>query len=277
MSTDEATPRTLKVPPPSKTNDLTIRIVSAAVMIVVAVGAAWFGGFGWAILASFVMGCVAYEWGRMISPDSALLWLRALAAAICGFCFVMVPRFEAFAAFGFFITLFGWSKKAGFWAVLGTLYLAASGWALAGIRGSDDMGRTLLFGLFAICWATDSAAYAVGRTVGGPKLFPAVSPNKTWSGSIGGTIAGIGAGMLYSFLSQTDLMAWAMIGWVLAIACQGGDLLESLAKRYFGVKDASSVIPGHGGVLDRLDGHLSAASTLVFLVLIVPGLKAALT
>jgi phosphatidate cytidylyltransferase len=273
-----SSPQSVSSKQKSQTNDLPIRIASAVVMIAISVSCAWFGGIGWAILAAFVMGGVAYEWGRMISPNATLLWLRAFVAAICGVCFVLLPRaYEAIAAFGFFITLFGWSKKAGFWAIVGTLYLAASGWALAGLRGSDEVGRTLLFGLFAVCWATDSAAYAFGRTIGGPKLLPAISPNKTWSGSIGGTLAGILAGMLYAQLSHTNMMSWAIIGWVLAVACQGGDLLESLAKRYFGVKDASGMIPGHGGILDRLDGHLSAASTLVFLLLVVPGLKAALT
>jgi phosphatidate cytidylyltransferase len=279
MSADNAPPQALKsAGVKSRPNDLAIRVASAAVMIVVSVTCAWFGGIGWAILAAFVMGGVAYEWGRMISPQATLLWVRAIIAAICGVCFVMLPRtYEAVAAFGFFLTLIGWSKKAGFWAIVGTMYLAASGWALAGLRGPDEAGRTLLFGLFAICWATDSAAYFVGRTVGGPKLFPIISPNKTWSGSLGGTFAGIAAGIGYAYLSQTSAVGWAIIGWTLAIACQGGDLLESLAKRYFGIKDASGVIPGHGGILDRLDGHLSAASILVFLLLIVPGLKAALT
>lgn len=262
----------------SRANDLPVRVISAAVMIAVSVAAAWFGGIGWAVLAAFLMGGVAYEWGRMISPDATLLWARALAAAVCGLCFVLLPRvYEVVAAFGFFLTLFGWSKKAGFWAIIGSLYIAASGWALAGLRGGDEAGRTLLFGLFAICWATDSAAYAVGRALGGPKLFPIISPNKTWSGSIGGTLAGIFAGVAYALLSGTDLVSWAIIGWILAVACQGGDLLESLAKRYFGVKDASGMIPGHGGILDRLDGHLSAASTFVFLLIVVPGLKLALT
>lgn len=279
MSADNVTPQSLKSGAAKpKTNELVMRVASALVMIAVSLSFAWFGGIGWAILAAFVMGGVAYEWGRMISPEATLLWARAFVAAICGVCFVMLPRaYEAVAAFGFFLTLFGWSKKAGFWAVIGTLYLAASGWALAGLRGPDEAGRTLLFGLFSVCWATDSAAFAVGRTLGGPKLFPAISPNKTWSGSIGGTISGILAGMLYSQLSHTSLVHWATIGWLLAVACQGGDLLESLAKRYFGIKDASGVIPGHGGILDRLDGHLSAASTLVFLILVVPGLKAALS
>ena len=279
MSADNATPQALK---PAlikrKPNELPIRVASAAVMIAVSVCAAWFGGIGWAILAGLLMAGVAYEWGRMVSPQATLLWLRALVAAICGVCFVMLPSaYEAIAAFGFFLTLIGFSKRAGFLAIVGTMYLALSGWALAGLRGNDEVGRTLLFGLFAIVWATDSAAYAVGRALGGPKLFPAVSPNKTWSGSIGGTVAGIVAGVLYAQITQTDMFMWGIVGWILAVACQGGDLLESLAKRYFGVKDASSVIPGHGGILDRLDGHFSAASTFVFLLLVAPSLQASLT
>jgi phosphatidate cytidylyltransferase len=278
MSGNDALPLSLaKSGPVRQSNDLPIRVASAMVMIAISVTCAWFGGIGWAILAAFVMGGIAYEWGRMIAPTSTLLWVRAVIAAVCGLSFVLLPRaFEAIAAFGFFLTLMGWSKKAGFLAIMGTLYLAASGWALVGLRGGDEAGRTLLFGLFSVVWATDSAAYACGRAFGGPKLFPAISPNKTWSGSFGGTLAGIAAGLLYAHLAHASFAAWAIVGWVLALACQGGDLLESLAKRYFGVKDASGVIPGHGGILDRLDGHLSAASTLVFLILVLPGLKAAL-
>ncbi len=257
--------------------DLPVRIASAAVMMSVTVSFAWFGGIGWAILVAIVMGGVAYEWGRMISPDGTLLWLRALVAAIGGLCLILLPRdYEAIGMLGFFVSLIGWSKKAGFWAVIGAVYLTASGWALAGLRGSEEAGRTLLFGLFAICWTTDSMAYAVGRAMGGPKLFPAISPNKTWSGSLGATGAGIVAGILFALATQTDVMAWACVGAVLALACQGGDLVESLAKRHFGVKDASRFIPGHGGILDRLDGHLAAACALVFLMMLVPDLKLAL-
>jgi phosphatidate cytidylyltransferase len=279
MSTHNS-PQGLVSSPPrkSRAHDLPTRVGSAIVMIAVTLVLAWYGSFGWALLAAFVMGGVAYEWGRMIDPNATLLWARALAAAICGFCFVMMPRaFEVVAAVGFFFTLFGWSKRAGVWALVGSVYLAACGWALAGLRGGDVDGRTLLFGLFAICWATDSAAYGVGRVLGGPKLFPIISPNKTWSGSLGGTFAGIAAGALYALISGGNLAAWVVVGWVLAVACQSGDLLESLAKRHFGIKDASGVIPGHGGILDRLDGHLSAASVFVLLLLIVPRLKAALT
>ncbi|MCE2890777.1 MAG: phosphatidate cytidylyltransferase [Aquidulcibacter sp.] len=258
--------------------DLRVRFVSAVVMVVLSVTGAWIGGIGWALLAATIMAALAFEWGRMISPKAVDLVPRALIAAVCGLCFVLLPRtYEALAAFGFFLTLMRSPREFGYLAMAGSIYLALSGWALAGLRGQDEIGRSLMFGLFAIVWSTDSMAYVVGRVVGGPKLFPLISPNKTWSGSIGGTLAGIAAGLLYGWLSGTNPLAWALVGWLLAVVSQGGDLLESLAKRHYGVKDASGVIPGHGGVLDRLDGHLAAALAFVAILLVIPGLRAMLT
>ncbi len=258
--------------------DLRVRFVSAVVMVVLSLTGAWIGGIGWALLAATIMAALAFEWGRMIAPKAVDLVPRALIAAICGLCFVLLPRaYEALAALGFFLTLVRSPREFGYLAMAGSIYLALSGWALAGLRGQDDVGRSLMFGLFAIVWSTDSMAYLVGRVVGGPKLFPIISPNKTWSGSLGGTAAGIMAGALYGWLSGTDPLAWALVGWLLAVVSQGGDLLESLAKRYYGVKDASGVIPGHGGVLDRLDGHLAAALAFVAILLVIPGLRAMLT
>jgi phosphatidate cytidylyltransferase len=258
--------------------DLWVRFVSALVMVALSLTGVWFGGIGWALLAATVMAAVAFEWGRMISPKAVDLVPRSLIAALCGLCFVLLPRsFEAVAAFGFFLTLVRSPREFGWLAMAGSIYLALSGWALAGLRGQDDIGRSLMFGLFAIVWSTDSMAYLVGRVVGGPKLFPLISPNKTWSGSIGGTAAGILAGGLYGLFAGANPIAWALVGWLLAVVSQGGDLLESLAKRHYGVKDASGVIPGHGGVLDRLDGHLAAALGFVAILLAIPGLHAMLT
>jgi phosphatidate cytidylyltransferase len=262
----------------AKTADLPQRVMSAAIMISVSITCAWFGGLGWALIAAFVMGGIAFEWGRMVEPGSLYLWPRALIAAICGVAFVLAPRiYEMIAVLGFFLVLFRLPKGAVGVAILGAAYLALSGWALAGLRVWPEMtGRTLLFGLFAVVWATDSAAYGVGRLMGGPKIMPIVSPNKTWSGCIGGVVAGVLAGALYALLSETSMLAWAITGFLISVAAQAGDLLESLAKRRFGVKDASGIIPGHGGLLDRLDGHLSAAAVLVILVVLVPGLVEAL-
>ncbi len=258
--------------------DLRVRLISALVMVVLSLSGVWFGGWGWALMAASVMAAIAFEWGRMIAPKADDLVPRALIAALCGLCFVLLPpTFEGIAAFGFFLTLARSPRQYGYLALAGSVYLALSGWALAGLRGQDDAGRAMMFGLFAIVWSTDSMAYVVGRVFGGPKLFPAISPNKTWSGSIGGTLAGIVAGALYGWLSGGHWIAWAMVGWLLAFTAQAGDFLESLAKRHYGVKDASGVIPGHGGVLDRLDGHLAAALAFVALLLMTPGLKAMLT
>ncbi|WP_284358589.1 phosphatidate cytidylyltransferase [Candidatus Phycosocius spiralis] len=258
--------------------DLRVRLVSALVMVTLSLASAWYGGLGWALMAATVMAALAFEWGRMIAPKADDLTVRALIAALCGFCFALLPRaYEIIAALGFFLTLARSPRHYGFLGLAGSVYLALSGWALAGLRGQDDGGRALMFGLFAIVWSTDSMAYVVGRVFGGPKLFPAISPNKTWSGSVGGTLAGIGAGVIYGLISGGHWMAWALIGWLLAVTAQAGDFLESLAKRHYGVKDASGVIPGHGGFLDRLDGHLAAALAFVALLLMTPGLKAMLT
>ena len=123
-------------------------------------------------------------------------------------------------------------------------------------------------------WATDIAAYFAGRAVGGPKLWPAVSPKKTWSGAIGGTLGGVAAGLLVAKLfglAVSPMLVLVAIG--LSVVAQAGDLLESAVKRHFGAKDASQLIPGHGGLMDRLDGFLTAAAAAVMVGLIRGGLE----
>jgi phosphatidate cytidylyltransferase len=114
--------------------------------------------------------------------------------------------------------------------------------------------------LFAVVWTTDIAAYFIGRAAGGPKLVPQVSPNKTWSGAIAGTVASMIGGVIVA--SQFDiggLAAVAVVAFVLSVVSQVGDLAESAVKRQFNAKDASQLIPGHGGLMDRLDGFVAAA------------------
>jgi phosphatidate cytidylyltransferase len=124
-------------------------------------------------------------------------------------------------------------------------------------------------------WLTDIAAYFVGRSVGGPKLMPSVSPNKTWSGAIGGALTGVAGGLLVAWLfSAGNFAALAAVALVLSIASQIGDLLESAFKRRFSAKDASSLIPGHGGLMDRLDGFLTAAVVAALIGLVQGGFGA---
>jgi phosphatidate cytidylyltransferase len=129
------------------------------------------------------------------------------------------------------------------------------------LRNDSPYGLVAVVWLFAVVWAGDTGAYFAGRAIGGPKLAPAVSPNKTWSGAIGGAVAGVGAGMLVLLAAGFQLRPMhILVAFVVSAAAQAGDLVESAIKRQFGVKDASRLIPGHGGLMDRVDGLLFAAT-----------------
>ncbi len=146
------------------------------------------------------------------------------------------------------------------WGAGGVVY---AGMALVGpalLRADPQLGFVALLFLFAIVWATDIFAYLVGRLMGGPLLWPGVSPKKTWSGAIGGLAGGVaaGTGVAYASIGMAPALAGGL-ALVLSIVAQGGDLFESAVKRRFGAKDASSLIPGHGGLMDRLDGFIVAA------------------
>ena len=120
--------------------------------------------------------------------------------------------------------------------------------------------------MFSIIWATDIFAFFAGRTFGGPKLAPKISPNKTWSGLAGGVIASMLIGLMSSLMFSGGVVFFVIISALLSLIEQGSDLLESKIKRIFGVKDSGNIIPGHGGVLDRLDGMMLLAPTVLFLI-----------
>jgi len=205
--------------------DLWLRVVSSVVLAPLAVAAAylggpWFIGF-WLLAAAGIL----WEWLGLVA---AARWLPGGA-------------------------------RAG-WIALGALYAGAMLAAPLVIRADAELGFVAMIFLFAVVWATDVAAYFAGRLMGGPKLCPAVSPNKTWSGAVAGTLAGIAAGLAVAAVADVGWLAViAAVGLVLSIFAQLGDLFESSLKRRFGVKDASHAIPGHGGLMDRLDGFLAAA------------------
>lgn len=146
------------------------------------------------------------------------------------------------------------------WVALGVAYVAIPAAALVAIRSDQAFGLAALLWIIAMVVAADTGGYLVGRTVGGPKLAPRISPNKTWSG-LGGAVAGAAlAGLCTAFiLNHTNVFMLTLISAVLGLLEQGGDLVESAFKRHFGVKDTSQIIPGHGGVLDRVDGLLAVA------------------
>ncbi len=154
----------------------------------------------------------------------------------------------------------GSGRKLSLISVGGVIYAGSLLAAVLLLRGDVELGRAAILFLFAVVWATDIAGYFAGRAFGGPKLMPAVSPSKTWSGAIGGTVAAVvAASILMSLMKVGSLGATAILAVVLSVVAQGGDLFESFIKRRFNAKDASKLIPGHGGVMDRLDGFLAAA------------------
>ena len=157
------------------------------------------------------------------------------------------------------------------WPAIGVLValMATAGIAYAGgvaaatvlLRSDPIWGLTAIVLTFAVVWSTDSAAYFGGRLIGGPKLWPQVSPKKTWSGALTGTIAAMVAGLAVAVCAGAPRLApVALVCFAMSVASQLGDLLESSIKRHFGVKDASALIPGHGGVMDRLDGFIFAVA-----------------
>ena len=146
------------------------------------------------------------------------------------------------------------------WLAAGAIYAGAAALCPILLRSDADYGLVAMFFLFAVVWLTDVVAYFVGRFVGGPKLWPSVSPNKTWSGALGGLAGAIFGAFLVASFAALSHFAMAALAVVLSSASQAGDLFESHLKRRFGVKDASHIIPGHGGVMDRLDGFIFAAA-----------------
>lgn len=146
------------------------------------------------------------------------------------------------------------------WMVFGLFYIGAPSYALVHIRAYPELGFETVLWVFILVWAADTGAYAAGRMIGGPKLAPQISPNKTWSGLIGGVSAAGAVGFIASLvLDRQNVIPLVMVSACLGLLSQGGDLLESWVKRKFNRKDAGSIIPGHGGVLDRVDGLLAAS------------------
>lgn len=154
----------------------------------------------------------------------------------------------------------------------GVLYVSVAGMSLAWLRNLPENGLETVSFLVGVVIAMDIGAYAAGRTFGGPKMAPKISPGKTWSGLLGGATCAGGVGVVAAVISgQTALFAFAVLGVFLGLAAQGGDLIESALKRRHNVKDSGTLIPGHGGVLDRLDGFLTVAPLAGLLVWIYGG------
>jgi phosphatidate cytidylyltransferase len=254
---------------------LRLRVLSALVIAPPALAAVWFGWPWLPILIFVAAAAMGWEWGRLCglgwaSTPGALIILTAAAAVVAvsagaagAASLLSVLGGLAVLAAAFLAR----SAPVAAWAAAGTLWITLPCIAFLWLDGDPVHGRASLLWLLGVVWASDIAAYAVGRTLGGPKLAPRLSPNKTWSGAIGGLAGAALVGVAAARLGEASLPALVVVSVLLGIAAQVGDLLESLAKRHFGVKDSSGLIPGHGGVLDRLDSALTAAAMQALITL----------
>jgi phosphatidate cytidylyltransferase len=257
---------------PANWSDLAVRIVSGALMAFAALASAWVGG--WVFFAFWLCAALAVlaEWLAMVTGAWRLTPVAlagALAVVLSGtlaFTGHAVWSLIAALAGSALIRILARTRPDALLTAASAAYASAAVVPVILLRADPLEGVTAIFFLFAVVWGSDIMAYFTGRTVGGPKLWPTVSPKKTWSGFVGGTVFGALAGTGVAFVVGLSALPFHfMIGVALAVVSQGGDLLESALKRHFGVKDASHLIPGHGGVMDRLDGFI-AASLLAVLI-----------
>lgn len=255
--------------------DLLVRALSAVILAPIALALTWAGGFWFAGLALVGMLIVYWEWCGIILRDTQR------PVSLAGYAFLLFlgyayleaqPLWIAGVLIAGAVVLYG---AGGFdrisrWVSEGYVYAGLTFVSLLALRAGDD-GLLFIIYLFLVVWGTDVAAYICGRSFGGPKLWPAVSPNKTWSGAIGGVVFASLIGMGFVAVAGGTHLIWALgLTVVLSAVSQLGDLFESSMKRRFKVKDSSGLIPGHGGLLDRVDG-LVAAAVFAYVIGVVLG------
>ena len=251
------------------------RVGSSVVLATIALVAAVLGGWAFVALMTIAVVVMAREWARLAPGDRSGGWLSALTTAALPLAAVLLAAVgePAWGAVTLGLGALGLAALAlaqPGWRTLriaaGVIYLGIPALALVWLRGESPDGMRNLLWLLVVVWATDVCAYLVGRSLGGPKLAPRVSPGKTWSGLLGGVAGASALGGLAALVLGVGGWLAAVLGGALAVVGQAGDLFESALKRRAGVKDSGRLIPGHGGLLDRIDGLLFAAPAFAGLV-----------
>ena len=246
---------------PSDSRNRVMRIAVAAVLIPLAIAIAYAGGWLWATLVTLAAIGLFVEWLAIVGLAGATrVTVPGVAAlALAGLCFAM-GRLDAaliVLATGFVAVVAIAPERRG-WAAAGFLYAAAAEIASVLLRLDPVKGFVALMFVLLIVWVTDSGGYFAGRGIGGPKLWPRVSPKKTWAGAIGGLAASLAVAYGFAAFGLGRIGPLLLLSGLLSVVSQLGDLFESAVKRRFGVKDSSHIIPGHGGLMDRLDGFVAA-------------------
>ena len=245
-------------------SELALRVCSALVLVPLALATAYLGDWPFAVFWGVAAMVVLWEWTSLVAGTDRRFVLMTGAASLALALALVVSGLPLAAVIVLAIGTLAAASLAPaerrLWIAGGIPYAGALGLAPIVLRSDREDGFLAVIFLFAVVWTTDIAAYFIGRAAGGPKLVPQVSPNKTWSGAIGGTLAAVVVALaLAKTAALAGLFAIAMLAIVLSVFAQAGDVFESFLKRRFGAKDSSHLIPGHGGLMDRLDGFVTAS------------------
>lgn len=276
------------VPDRDRLRGLLARVLTAAVLIPLAVAVVWVGGRAYSGVIAFMLIILIFEWARIVDRAEFSGGFYALSVTAIGTVFLAAGgqyggAMVAALAGGAVATLVQWGRQKtkpsparrglSLWPMTGGIYLLVPAICALYIRHDPAEGRALTLLLFAAVWATDSGAYLSGTFLGGPKLWPRLSPGKTWTGAIGGVICGavtaVAVGLIFGVTATVPVLG--LIGVALGTAAIIGDLIESALKRAYGVKDTGGAFPGHGGVLDRLDGFIIATIVLALVLVLRQG------
>jgi phosphatidate cytidylyltransferase len=262
--------------PPQSANwrDLGIRALSSAILIPAVLVVVWLGDIWFHFLVALLAAMMAREWTNIVHERSSTQFALHASAAFCG---ALLPSALGWPSTLAVIAIIGivslvlamaQSRRPSIWLVSGVPYVGLPAMAFVILRGDSQAGMLTIMWLFAVVWAADICAYFAGRLIGGRKLAPIISPKKTWAGLFGAIVGGMAAGIVVAYwIGPADLVSLGLLGGVLALIEQLGDLFESALKRHYGVKDSGRLIPGHGGVLDRVDGLVAASLVLAAIVI----------
>lgn len=259
---------------PWLSSNLKLRIFSGAVLAGIAFLLAYAGPLPFAFLILVCALVISWEWGRLVRGATFDLGFYVHAIAVT---MAIVLAAAGYAALAFAVLVIAaimlvplYIGRGARLSALGVFYVGLPAVALLWLRSDEPYGFTVVLFIFAVVWSSDTAAYAAGRTIGGPKLWPRVSPNKTWAGLSGALCAGGIAAAGFAVLEpEAGAVRLILIGVALALVAQAGDLAESALKRLFGLKDASELIPGHGGFMDRMDSIVATAVAAALLALAI--------
>lgn len=265
MTEREAAPA---APAEQGSRNLLMRVLAALVLIPIALALAYAGGLPWATLVTLAAIGLYVEWLMVVGlARETRVTLPGIATlAISGVCLAAVRLDAAFVVLGVgLVVIAALSPERRDWAVAGFCYAALAEVAAILVRHDAVNGFAAIVLVLLIVWVTDSGGYFAGRGIGGPKLWPRVSPKKTWAGAIGGLVASLAVAGGFAAANLGKMGPLLVLAAFLSVISQLGDLFESAVKRRFGVKDSSQIIPGHGGLLDRLDGFVAAIAAAAIL------------